>query len=159
MKKKLFVLSILSLVFVALMFILMFIPMGSSSTTDNETYSIFGAATFNFLAFSFLNAGLRLYPIVALVFAIFIVIRSIKNFKISKSEEEPTQTKYSIKCLWILFIIAFYGWVAAFLDLGQGEGDMVGIIKATIFFLVPVIAIMVVNGKLKKLEIKKEEVK
>lgn len=159
MKKKLFVLSILSLVFTALMFILMFIPISPSRTTDIKVFSIFNIAIYNFLAFIPLKLGANFYPIAALIFAVFIVMRSIKNIKIAKSEEEPTETKYSIKCLWILFILAFYGWIFAFADLGNGEGDFPGITRALIFYLVPVIAIMVVNGRLKKLEIKKEETK
>lgn len=161
MKKKLFVLSILSLIFVVLMFAFMFIPMAEKSNTyDIEgAFSIFNFATYSFFAFTGLNAGAHLYPVVALVFAVFIVIHAIKNIKMSKSEEELKGTRYSVKCLWILFIVALYGWVGAFIDLGTGVGDMVGMTKALVFYLVPVIAIMIVNGKLKKLEIKKEETK
>ena len=158
MKKKLFVLSVLSLVLVVVMFALMFIPMtnGDAGFDGIKSFTIFNVIKFAFVAPSFFSFGFA-YPIIALIFAVFIVMRAIKNIILSKKEDETDGKKFSVRCLWILLVVAFYGWLNAFLVLGKGEGDMPGIIKAAIFYFIPVIALMVVNGRLKKLTTKKVE--
>lgn len=163
MKKKLFVLSVISLVFVALMFVVWFIPLTDKDLFDLP-FSLFGflvvtiEAPLEIILSSFVT--ILIYDILNVVFGVLIVIHCIKNIKFAKSNDEVVEgKKFATKAVGVMVVFAVLGWIAAFLVLGQGKGDVPGIIKALIVFLVPSITLTVLNGQLKKLQpktVKKE---
>ena len=162
MKKKLFILSVLSLVFVGIMFAVMFIPITTEDVNFdglfNGVFNIFNLIPYAFNGISFFSLGFA-YPIIALLFVIFVVIRAIKNIKLSKSEEEIAGKKLSVKNFGVIILFTLYGWFDAFLCVGYDDGDILGIVNTILFYFVPVIALMVINSKLKKLTIDKVEEK
>lgn len=150
MKKNLFKFTILSFIFLGIMILLMFIPLGDYGDFDNISVIYLSQTHVRALLPKVLNLGVLLYPIGVAVFTILIVLKGVKNIILSKNENDVLNYNANTKFLWILLILAIWGWINSFLLFGQGDGNFVAIGMATLAYLVPVIALMIVNKKLKK---------
>ncbi|MGN1040108.1 MAG: hypothetical protein ACI4QL_01620 [Candidatus Fimimonas sp.] len=153
--KKLSKLSITLIILSAITLVLLFVPMRVTVYPDNNSVA---ESAFTWLTYiisiqyvAWWQLPTVVYPIVAALFAVIIVIKSIRNIKLAKTENPVLPKVAHTRCLFILLIFAIWGFGINFFNFGFGEGDWGAIGMAVVVYLLPVILLMVFNSQCKKL--------
>lgn len=153
MKKKLLTLSIVQLVFVAFAIIMLFIPF---TVHEKESDWNFMACTYLFDTETLLDIltdepmllPLPLYPVEVIITAIVLIFASVKTIKLATDKITTLPKKAHTNCI-LMLIIGILAWcfsIVIFLD----ENEVMGaFVYGPLVYLLPAIALMIVNGEIK----------
>lgn len=154
MKKKLFTLSIVSFVILAFALVMLFIPFKGIDDEEIELFSasvVFSADWLEDLFEDPFVMILFLYPVSLFFTALLVTLANLKHMKASKEEGVPAYKK-SYTNLVATLIFGLLGWSFSIIPFVEFDNFAVGIFVYTpIVYIIPTIALMIVNGKIKEI--------
>lgn len=146
MKKKIFTLSIVQLVFAILAVALLFLPINTIDKGDTDTFLAYKHVTLELLEETFLGFGWFIYPILVGLCVIVATFRVIKLSKLTKDENAKTPKRLNPAIMVFTFFFGLWSWGVTFATFGDVDNTSTAILLSLVIYVIPSLLMLIVNA-------------